>query len=180
VNRAGQPSGVLLPAIPLSHLSRIDSAGTILPLGTGPLFHAAFNPGDSTAVFYSTDYNVTPGGYRYGIDVIVVWPVTGPPMAALLDSLYFNVFITRDVGINEPDKHTGIRLYPNPCSDQLTIENKDGDPVKAVIIYDITGRILLSFTDQSSIHIKELAAGVYYADVYLSDKKRYFIKFIRQ
>jgi hypothetical protein len=74
-----------------------------------------------------------------------------------------------------------IRLYPNPASDRIYIENAvSGD---AYNLYDNTGRLLLQGTIKSTIqeiNVQRLAPGVY--TIYLLNKKAAIraMKFIKQ
>ncbi|MCW3083588.1 MAG: Protein of unknown function precursor containing a C-terminal secretion signal [Bacteroidetes bacterium] len=157
----------------------IDSAA----INTDTLYVSGFNPGDSILATYTTNYTVSTGMYRYGIDVIVVWPVASYNSGAVFephDSLQFPVFIEYPESVNELDINRIIKLYPNPGTDRITIENVANTPVETVIIYDTSGKAVLTEKRKNTIDIQNLAPGVYHAEVYLSDKKHYSIKFIKQ
>ncbi len=149
---------------------------------SSPVFVTGFNAGDSTLMSYTTNYTVSTGGYRYGIDVIVVWPIatTGTSFFTPHDSLQFPVVIEYPESVNELDISRIIKLYPNPGTDRVTIENGANIPVETVTIYDQSGKAVLSEKRKNTIDIQNLVPGIYHAEVYLSNKKHYSIKFIKQ
>ena len=58
-----------------------------------------------------------------------------------------------------------INMYPNPATDQITIEGTQGATVN---IYDITGKILLTnimHSDRETINVSQLSAGVYIVEL---------------
>ncbi|PLX05747.1 MAG: hypothetical protein C0596_18810 [Marinilabiliales bacterium] len=80
------------------------------------------------------------------------------------------------VGIEDKEIQSNIGLYPNPCSDILTVNNgytfDDGDFVE---IFDKTGKtIMMEFTEPGSEEIKldvsQLSPGVYFTRVFTQGK----------
>src|SRR6218665_2088031 len=132
---------------------------------------------DSVIVPLILTYDVLPGRLRYGIDVIVVWPVSD---AVTGDSLEYMVYIEHESGIGELDVNEIIRLYPNPSSEKISIAPTGTAQVEQVTIYDLRGRVVLSRRQETCIDIDALAPGIYTVDIVLSDKKHYSLKFIRQ
>ncbi len=135
-------------------------------------------PNDSIQIPLTALYNVSPTGYKIGIDVIVVWPVAAT--ANTVDSLVFNVWIIDPSGVNEIDMTPYIKLYPNPTSENLTIEPINNITVEEVKILDITGKLVFECTNQTTINVKELTPGIYSIDVQLSNKKHIKGKIIKQ
>ena len=64
---------------------------------------------------------------------------------------------------------SNINIYPNPATDQITVEGTQGATVN---IYDITGKVLLTntmYSDRETINVSQLSAGVYIVE--LQDQK---------
>jgi hypothetical protein len=135
------------------------------------------NPGDSALITLTADYTISPMGYRYGIDVIVIWPVAAS--ASTIDSLEFQVYIENHTGVNELDARELIKAYPNPAANDLSISHPAATTIRSIVIYDMSGRMILSNRDESTINIEGLAAGTYQVEVALSDNKRYMIKIVK-
>lgn len=136
------------------------------------------NSGDSTLVTLTANYNVGPlSAYRYGIDVIVIWPYASS--AATIDSLEFTIFIQDPNGVNELDVKELIRLYPNPFTDRVSVFNSE-IKVESITIYDISGKLVASNTRQNTICTENLPGGMYQVEVILADKKAYRFKIVKQ
>jgi PKD repeat protein len=65
------------------------------------------------------------------------------------------------VGINN-DIVSDINIYPNPTTG---IVNIDADGLNKVVVYDVTGRMMMSVANESTIDISNLEAGVYFFSV---------------
>lgn len=63
----------------------------------------------------------------------------------------------------------GVKIYPNPVSDVLTIENAEGSTVD---IMNAVGQTVLSQRNinQSAMNIQQLPSGIYFVKVSLEDK----------
>lgn len=70
------------------------------------------------------------------------------------------------VGINEFAHAEGVRLFPNPFNDNLTITT-DNNLLSEIIIYDTASRKLLekTFTHSASFNTSQLAKGIYIYEV---------------
>jgi hypothetical protein len=136
------------------------------------------NAGDSTSVTLTNNYTLEPAGpFRYGIDVIVIWPYSAS--AITVDSLEYTVYIEGHIGVNELDAEQLIRAYPNPASDKITLETASGMSIESITIYDLMGKIVTSNSRQHSINIEGLVPGIYFTEVILSNKKRYSIRIVK-
>lgn len=148
---------------------------TVDTFGAGGI---AIGAGDSLSFTLTANYTVGPvGGYRYGIDVIVIWPYASS--ASTLDSLEFSIYIVEPNGVIELDIKDLIKLYPNPSSDKLSVGNNDAS-VESISIYDLSGKLIMSNRNQNTINIEGLRTGMYQAEVILSNKKAYHFKIIKQ
>jgi len=134
--------------------------------------------GDSLLFTLTADYNVGPLGYRYGIDVIVIWPYALGNYTS--DSLEFTVYILDPNGTNELDVSDLISLYPNPSAGRISINNNSGIEVESIAIYDLSGKLVISNKDRNMINTESLTPGMYQTEVILSDKSRHTFKIIKQ
>ena len=113
--------------------------------------------------------------------------VGGSGFASSNDGFKINVINGQaHVGISEAEKWNGIKLWPNPATDQLNISyNASSNATQTISIMDITGKTLLqeSFTSggvdyTKTIDVSSLPTGVYLmrrgAESYV-DVKRFVI-----
>jgi hypothetical protein len=163
------------------HTGLFDSTGTSVDTvdtyfsGGGIMINA----GDSISVTLTNNYVMEPAGlFRYGIDVIVIWPVA---VAAITgDSLIYSVYIDGNIGMNELDIEELIKAYPNPTNDRITLKAPASKQVEVVTIYDMGGKIMISERNSNIINLETLPAGTYMAEVVLSNKKRYSIHLVKR
>ena len=82
-------------------------------------------------------------------------------------TLFFNIYRkTETTGIDDITSFSGFTLFPNPCSDKVSINLNNSEPVE-ITIYDASSRKLLSrkFTHSLSLHTDQLPHGVYFYEV---------------
>lgn len=76
-----------------------------------------------------------------------------------------------------------VKIYPNPVSDQLHITGLDPDTNAAIVITDITGKIIKKLDagniNSITINTKSFAPGTYYL-IIQKENKRTSYKFIKQ
>jgi hypothetical protein len=60
-------------------------------------------------------------------------------------------------GIEDLNTYPDINLYPNPCTDHITV---DAETVQAVHIFDFTGKVVLTSANKQ-INVSSLSKGVY-------------------
>ena len=80
----------------------------------------------------------------------------------------------------EENSKTGFCIYPNPASNQITLQNNDHKLLGTVSIYDITGKMIYKKfigSSQTTIDVKSFSSGVYYIR---SDQLQAAIKFVKQ
>lgn len=70
------------------------------------------------------------------------------------------------VGVDDIVKDNEIAIYPNPASENLTIENKAQSKIQSILIYDALGRIVKQIDDlepnaQSIIELSNWSNGIY-------------------
>jgi hypothetical protein len=75
-----------------------------------------------------------------------------------------------------------IKLFPNPASDVLNIENATNSNVASVSIYSISGALVKEINSENSIQsisVSELQTGLYFVKVKVNDEVKNF-KFIKK
>jgi len=72
-----------------------------------------------------------------------------------------------------------FNLYPNPVSDVLNIASKNGLNVNEVRITDLSGKVVKTQKDVSSVNVSDLAVGTYIIDV-TTNEGRATSKFIKK
>ncbi|WCM40905.1 T9SS type A sorting domain-containing protein [Flavobacterium sp. CBA20B-1] len=58
-----------------------------------------------------------------------------------------------------------FNLYPNPTSDVLNISSKNGLEMKEIKITDLSGRVVRTLNNVSTINVSDLSAGTYLIDI---------------
>ncbi|MCX7550566.1 T9SS type A sorting domain-containing protein [Xanthomarina sp. F2636L] len=76
--------------------------------------------------------------------------------------------VAENLSIEESVLQTAVKIYPNPVSDELTIESKS--ILETISIFDVNGRQLQTFviggsTNKSKINISHLSKGVYFVSI---------------
>ena len=80
------------------------------------------------------------------------------------------------VGTTERDFPVQMKIYPNPATDRVTIqqdtERSRSDQIESIRITDLSGRMVASFPwngDNASYDVSHLAKGVYVVQIMDSD-----------
>ena len=84
-----------------------------------------------------------------------------------------------EINIEESSK-TGFNVYPNPATNQITIQNNDHKILGTVSIYDMSGKMIYKNfigSSQAIIDVKNFSSGVYYLR---SDQMEKVLKFVKQ
>jgi len=88
------------------------------------------------------------------------------------------------VGIEESENISGITIFPNPATNQLTIESGQLK-INSIEIYDVLGQKCLTPTlskgegVSASIDVSELSAGIYFVKVQGGKEER-VVKFVKE
>ncbi len=86
------------------------------------------------------------------------WP--GPICIGILHDIGWTV--APDVGIGAPDVSMAHLLcYPNPSSDEISLELPTSWPLEAVMVLDAFGRIVISASGTPYLNIADLSSGTY-------------------
>ncbi len=83
------------------------------------------------------------------------------------------------VGLNEPQNHPEISLYPNPVHDVLHIENTGNQDVVQIELRGINGQLIETYSKATTLNLGHLPVGIYFLQLELSDGvqvKRLFTK----
>jgi hypothetical protein len=102
--------------------------------------------------------------------VKVIWP------SGIVDHLYeedlaVNTTITvvegdHTISVQEFSDQLNINIYPNPASQFITVDAEGLPQSKTVVIYDITGKKILSETlNGEQLNISHLEAGTYILEI---------------
>jgi hypothetical protein len=114
--------------------------------------------------------------------VFEVMPVaaSGSPLTGVPVNIWSATKVVNAVGINETTYHS-IRVYPNPVSDFITIENMIH--IEKIEIFSLVGQRVLTLNDNNSekttINTSNLKAGVYFIKFYSSTTESSTLKFIK-
>lgn len=138
----------------------------------------SINPGDSVAFALTAVYNLSPTGYKTGVDIIVVWPYA--TNATITDSLTYSVYIINPNGINEINIYSSLKLYPNPAKDQLLIDAIENKKIKSIKLIDSKGSCINVDIQGSTINVENIPAGTYILDIELENNQHRYGKFIKQ
>jgi len=84
-----------------------------------------------------------------------------------------DIYDNTNTGINESNKNEGIKIYPNPTTDQLTIALPSNNKKVEVTITDITGKIIYSTTatdtQKLEVNTNDFAEGIYVVQIQAAD-----------
>jgi hypothetical protein len=138
---------------------------------------AVLLPGSTLLFNYFESYDAN--RFPAGIDVVVIWPkVAGAP---IFNNTSYVVQVFAQVGVSELLVEDGIKVFPNPCSELLTIENRvSNNPIEQVRIYDLNGKLLLSKSRYQTIDLTQLPNATYVLDLLLKSGDRKVMRFQKQ
>jgi hypothetical protein len=77
--------------------------------------------------------------------------------------------VVTTVGLNDHLLNS-IKLYPNPASDEITVEWDTENPVSSIELFDVYGKLIatadiLNLSQQTRINVSSLASGMYFVRV---------------
>ncbi len=88
--------------------------------------------------------------------------------------------ITQLLGITQNDISSKIIIYPNPATTMLTIQLENSFVIDKINIIDLTGKVIISKTyDTSSVNVEKIATGMYIIEAYFGENK-FQTKFFKQ
>jgi len=71
----------------------------------------------------------------------------------------------QNVGINEASLNNQITVYPNPASNTLTILTNNNLTIQQLQLFDITGKLIAKFSNQTEIDLSAVANGMYLLNI---------------
>ena len=72
-----------------------------------------------------------------------------------------------------------LKVYPNPVQDILTLDNPAGIFIDAIVVFDVTGKVVVTQHQSTQVDVSHLEQGVYILEV-TSGGTTEKIKFIKQ
>ncbi len=169
-----------------------------LPAGTliGPA--SVWRTGGNSGVLYSSSHNALDGttgfvgfrmqignDYYYGYMTIQVSSTSGVTLIEYVYSNKPNEPVTAgtnclNLGLSRIELSDPFKIYPNPSSKTIHIQNFGGNAISDLVIIDVTGRKVLEQKENiSEIDIQHLNKGVYQILI-TSEGKMHPCKFIKQ
>ncbi|MFM8485242.1 MAG: T9SS type A sorting domain-containing protein, partial [Bacteroidota bacterium] len=91
--------------------------------------------------------------------------------------LQIQVTRTSATAVGDPDENTMVVIFPNPVKDKLGIVAEDAR-IRAVTVFDLSGRPVLTAENREEINVAELPEGSYLLEIE-TDKgvlRRRFVK----
>ncbi len=161
----GPVSFYLIDDVSVIESNAVANAGGNAVTGVGVKHHIGINEdgmpctwyafGDTTAIGYGGGIDITPtatGTYRYVVKLDLCGHVT-------YDTMTLYVW-PAGVG-NSQLTVSSLRVYPNPATNEITIENAANCDV---VLYDFVGRIALRsyiFSGNEKLNISKITNGIY-------------------
>ena len=102
-------------------------------------------------------------------DNIESWIVTEDYGMLLIDGVFTGEI---GVGIEDINNDLGIRVFPNPASDFVTIDRSiiESTSDMRVQLYDVTGQLVLSTKNSSTIKVSDMISGMYIYKLTIDDQ----------
>lgn len=95
------------------------------------------------------------------------------------DAYYDNIQITSSTLGVEEQEFENIKLYPNPTSDFVNFQLPQGQSIREVAVYNITGK-QISVQNSSNVDLRSFPAGTYILKASLVDGQKLIRKVIKK
>ncbi len=158
--------GKNFPANPLS-ITVLDSSVNSYCSGNSNLFLISNFSTTSSSGHFLTKQTITP----YALSNK---PVTTTNILNFSTANNYCSTLGHDVLINNKEK---VTIYPSPVSNVLNLSSSHN--IENVSIYNITGKIVLFDSNQTSIDVSKLNSGIYFIKV-VTSKSEFKQKFIKE
>ena len=157
----------------------VDSSAGINSIDTIGI-RSVINKQNDTIMFTINETYDNPNGYRFGGNVVVIWPVAS--ILTTLDTFTTNVFVELGVGINKnKNLYNAISFYPNPSKNYINIDKVDEKiTIKRVRIYGVNGQLLYNEKFKSKINISHLPKGLYFLRLEIKGEEELRYKLIKE
>lgn len=84
------------------------------------------------------------------------------------------------LGIDEINISSGIKIYPNPASESLFVDNRSGNSINKITMADVMGKVILEETSNfSKINIQGFQNGIYFLIV-TSESNNFSFKIVKK
>lgn len=88
--------------------------------------------------------------------------------------------ITQQLGLGHNSMTSKIAVYPNPVATLLNIKLENGCVLDKISITDLSGKIILTQTQNTTtLNVEKLAKGIYFLEAF-SGEEKYTSKFIKE
>lgn len=162
------------------NLLALATASSVSGSVTG--FNADFvvnNPQNVTTYFWNfgdgtTQSGTTPNAqHTYANGTYNMFVVINNNNGCEADTLKTTVLISDDTSINEEELNNALQVYPNPSNGIIHIQNNLNTAINQVIVYDYTGKEILSNVvnaSKTSINISDLPQGIYFVKALINEQ----------
>ncbi len=154
-----------------------SSSSTLLCVGQTATLTASING--------ATSFSWTTGQTTNTIQIsptnTTAYTLTAIASNGCTNSTVYSQSVSTCIGLNETIKNSGIELkiYPNPASNIVRIENKNGLKIEKIKLYNSAGKIVLVDTNNESIiDLKNLLEGIYMCQLIFENNEVYNCKII--
>ncbi len=81
-----------------------------------------------------------------------------------------------------PGHKSTVKIYPNPCSNEINIVGSDTNKINEIFIFDISGKLLMKtqspYSNEIKMSVSHLADGIYFVKTRFEDKSQTTTKLI--
>jgi hypothetical protein len=166
------------------------SDGFVIKMDTsGRMVSGTFMGGNGVdallALVVDADTNVFACGNSYSTDLPVTANPFQPANAGSGDGYVVKFGMSEQLitaMLSSEEAHS-LSIYPNPATDLITIELKNGNPVSRIEIFDASGRAVQQLNLQGqriSVNINDLPPGVYFMKVIDNNAQQHISRFVKE
>ena len=173
-NFAGQIK-IVCYASNFSNVSTLSDTLT-LTINQAPIIYSI----DDTGFGAVTSNVVNATNFNWYLDNVLLSFANMPIVNCIADGIYSIIatngncddtlasFVSCIVSDVDEISTTGVNIYPNPAQENITIEIDPSETIKAVTIYDVSGKLLIqstAVTNKIILNMSELSFGYYFVKV---------------
>lgn len=108
-------------------------------------------------------------------DVGYGWENTSFKGSLMIRPVLGGDYVVEEVNIQQTNR---LGLYPNPSQNEINISELTADSCNEVMIYDMAGRLMKSFSNEVRFNVTDLPNGLYMMRVITEEGKSYTEKFM--
>ena len=161
-------------------VSGVDSSAGVIDIDTIGQKMVTNLMGFDTIKNVALDSFDVPHGYRYGGNVVVIWPIASG--VSDIDTIGIGVFVVPyGVAVKENKRlYEMVSVYPNPSKDYIYFNYVDSKiQIERVKIYGLNGRLLYNKEYTDKIGIANFSKGIYIIEVDVGDGQTLQYKLIK-